>query len=37
LNQVLNDTECWAALDAPVEVAEKRILKIVEDKFKTHK
>ncbi len=37
LNQVLNDTECWAALDAPVEVAEKRILKIVEDKLKTHK
>ena len=33
LNRVLNDPECWAALDAPVEVAEKIIFKLVGDKY----
>ncbi len=33
LNSVLSDPECWAALDAPVEVAEKLILKIVGDRY----
>jgi len=33
LNLVLEDPECWAALDAPVEVAEKLIFKIVSDKY----
>lgn len=33
LNHVLNDPECWAALDEPVEVAEKRILRIVGDRY----
>jgi len=33
LNSVLSDPECWAALDAPVEDAEKLILKIVGDKY----
>jgi precorrin-2 dehydrogenase/sirohydrochlorin ferrochelatase len=33
LNLVLEDPECWAALDAPVEVAERLIFKIVSDKY----
>ncbi|MHC1599936.1 MAG: hypothetical protein ACXQS5_03835, partial [Candidatus Methanospirareceae archaeon] len=33
LNQVLNDPECWAALDEPVEVAKKLILRIVGDRY----
>jgi precorrin-2 dehydrogenase/sirohydrochlorin ferrochelatase len=33
LNCVLNDPECWAALNKPVEVAEKLILKIIGDKY----
>ncbi|MCW3140858.1 MAG: bifunctional precorrin-2 dehydrogenase/sirohydrochlorin ferrochelatase [Methanophagales archaeon] len=33
LNRVLDDPECWAALDAPVKVAEKLIFKIVGDKY----
>ncbi len=33
LSLVLNDPECWAALDASVEVAEKLIFKIVGDKY----
>jgi precorrin-2 dehydrogenase/sirohydrochlorin ferrochelatase len=33
LNRVLNDPECWAVLDAPVEVAEKLIFKIVGDRY----
>ncbi len=33
LSHVLNDPGCWAALDAPVEVAEKLIFKIVGDRY----
>lgn len=33
LNSVLNDPECWAALDAPVDTAEKIIIKIVGDRY----
>ncbi len=33
LNSVLSDPECWAALDAPVEVAEELIFKIVGDRY----
>lgn len=33
LNGVLSDPECWAALDAPVEVAEELIVKIVGDRY----
>ncbi len=33
LNSVLNDPECWAALDAPVDAAEKIIIKIVGDRY----
>ncbi|MFZ2070616.1 MAG: bifunctional precorrin-2 dehydrogenase/sirohydrochlorin ferrochelatase [Halobacteriota archaeon] len=32
LNRVLRDPECWAALDAPVEIAEKIIRGIVGDR-----
>ncbi len=33
LNSVLSDPECWAALDAPVDAAEKLILQIVGDRY----
>ena len=33
LNYVLSDSNCWAALDEPVEVAKRRIIKIVEDRY----
>ena len=33
LNRVLRDPECWAALDAPVEIAEGLIRRIIGDKY----
>ena len=33
LNSVLSDSECWGALEEPVEVAEERIFKIVEERY----
>ena len=33
LNAVLSDSDCWAALDEPIEVAKERIFKIVEDRY----
>jgi precorrin-2 dehydrogenase/sirohydrochlorin ferrochelatase len=33
LNSVLSDSDCWSALDAPIEVAERRIWRIVETKY----
>jgi len=33
LNYVLSDSDCWAALDEPVEVAQQRIVKIVEERY----
>lgn len=33
LNSVLHDPECWAALDAPLEIAEKVIRGIIGDKY----
>jgi precorrin-2 dehydrogenase/sirohydrochlorin ferrochelatase len=33
LNRVLRDFDCWAALDAPVDVAQQRIVKIVEERY----
>jgi precorrin-2 dehydrogenase/sirohydrochlorin ferrochelatase len=33
LNYVLSDSDCWAALDEPVEVARERIVKIVEERY----
>ncbi len=33
LNYVLSDSDCWAALDEPVEVAKRRIIRIVEDRY----
>jgi precorrin-2 dehydrogenase/sirohydrochlorin ferrochelatase len=33
LNRVLRDFDCWAALDEPVEVAQERIVKIVEERY----
>lgn len=33
LNSVLNDPECWAALDAPMDIAEKLIFRIVRDRY----
>ena len=33
LNSVLNDPECWAALDAPIDIAEKLIFRIVRDRY----
>lgn len=33
LTSVLSDSDCWGALDEPVEVAKERIFKIVEAKY----
>ena len=33
LTSVLRDPNCWLTLDEPVEVAERRIFRIVEDKY----
>jgi siroheme synthase-like protein len=33
LTSVLSDSDCWGALDEPVEVAKERIFKIVEDRY----
>lgn len=33
LNLVLRDPECWAALDAPVEIAEKHIVRIIGNRY----
>lgn len=33
LNSVLDDPECWSALDAQIDIAEKYILMIVRDKY----
>ncbi|MHC1610977.1 MAG: precorrin-2 dehydrogenase/sirohydrochlorin ferrochelatase family protein [Candidatus Methanospirareceae archaeon] len=33
LNYVLSDPDCWAALDEPLEVAQERIVKIVEERY----
>jgi len=33
LNYVLSNSDCWAALDEPVEVAQQRIVKIVEERY----
>jgi len=33
LNQVLHDPDCWAALDAPLTIAEELILRIIGDRY----
>lgn len=33
LTDVLNDSDCWAALAAPPDVAKERILKIIEERY----
>jgi precorrin-2 dehydrogenase/sirohydrochlorin ferrochelatase len=33
LSSVLDDPECWSALDAPVDIAEKVIFRIVGDRY----
>ena len=33
LNQVLHDPDCWAALDAPLAIAEELILRIIGDRY----
>jgi precorrin-2 dehydrogenase/sirohydrochlorin ferrochelatase len=33
LNSVLDDPECWSALDAPIDIAEKVIFGIVGDRY----
>ena len=33
LNHVLSDSECWDALDEPVEIAKERIVKLVGDRY----
>lgn len=33
LNSVLDDPECWSALDAPIDIAEKAIYRIVGDRY----
>jgi precorrin-2 dehydrogenase/sirohydrochlorin ferrochelatase len=33
LNSVLDDPECWSALDAPIDIAEKVIFRIVGDRY----
>ncbi|NOR78108.1 MAG: hypothetical protein GQ523_06740 [Methanophagales archaeon] len=33
LNSVLDDPECWSALDAPIDIAEKDIFRIVGDRY----
>jgi precorrin-2 dehydrogenase/sirohydrochlorin ferrochelatase len=33
LNSVLDDPECWSALDAPIDIAEKDIVRIVGDRY----
>jgi precorrin-2 dehydrogenase/sirohydrochlorin ferrochelatase len=33
LNFVLSDSDCWSALDEPIEVAKRRIVRIVEARY----
>jgi precorrin-2 dehydrogenase/sirohydrochlorin ferrochelatase len=33
LNRVLRDFDCWIALDEPVDVAQQRIVKIIEERY----
>ncbi|MBK5190659.1 MAG: bifunctional precorrin-2 dehydrogenase/sirohydrochlorin ferrochelatase [Methanosarcinales archaeon] len=33
LNYVLSDSDCWAALDEPVDIAQQHIIRIVEDRY----